>query len=133
MAKLKFYDLDKWHSIYVRLRGANNDGNVPCCSCGKVVFWRDVDAGHFIPRQNKSTRYHEKNVFPQCRKCNRFDNGNPAGYAKFLINNFGDGILDELIYLSHQAKKWTQFEIDNMRDYYKQQAKELAKKKGLII
>lgn len=133
MAKLKFYDLDKWHSLYVRLRDAGPSGDVSCCSCGKVVYWRDVDAGHFIPRQNKSTRYHENNVFGQCRKCNRFDNGNPAGYAKFLINKFGDGILDELIYISHQAKKRTQFEINNLRDYYKQKAKDLAEKKGLIL
>ena len=133
MAKLKFYDIDKWFSIYIRLRDADDDGNCRCCSCSKVGFWKEMDGGHFIPRQNKSTRFHEKNVFAQCRKCNRFDNGNPAGYAKFLLSRFGENILDELIQLSHQAKKWTQFEIDNMRDYYKQKAKELANEKGLIL
>ena len=133
MAKLKFYDLDKWFSIYIRLRDADDDGNCRCCSCSKVGFWKEMDAGHFIPRQNKSTRYHGRNVFAQCRSCNRFYNGNPAGYSKYIISRFGTDILDELIQLSHQAKKWTQFEIDNMRDYYKQKAKELANEKGLIL
>jgi len=133
MPKLKFYDLDKWHSRYVRLRDADENGDVTCCSCGKSVFWKEADAGHFVPRQNKATRYHEKNVFGQCRSCNRFFNGNPAGYSRFLVQRFGFEILDTLILAGHQVKKWTQFEIDNQRDYYKKQAKQLSNEKGLPI
>ena len=138
MAKLKFYDLDKWFSVYIRLRDADDNGNCRCCSCTKEGFWKEMDAGHFIPRQNKSTRYHEKNVFAQCRKCNRFYNGNPAGYAKFLLGHFppsnpDHSILDELIQLSHQAKKWTQTEINELRDYYKNEAIKLSKEKGLPL
>jgi hypothetical protein len=133
MLKLKFYDLDKWHSRYVRLRDADNNGNIRCCSCDKKVFWKDSDAGHFVPRQNKSVRYHEKNVFAQCRSCNRFFNGNPAGYSMFLQKRFGFEILENLVYAGHQTKKWTQFEIDNLRDYYKQEAIKLSKEKGLPI
>ena len=133
MAKLKFYDLDKWFSIWVRLYSSDDDGNSRCVTCGKIGLWRDMDAGHFIPRQNKSTRFDERNVFCQCRKCNRFNNGNPAAYARFLISRYGEDILDELIQLSHQAKKWTQIEINELRDYYKNEAIKLSKEKGLPL
>ena len=92
-----------------------------------------MDAGHYISRSNMSTIYNELNVWAQCRSCNRFKHGNIPEYAVFLKSKFGHDILDQLTYLSHQTKKWTQFEIDNMRDYYKQKAKELANEKGLIL
>ena len=133
MAKLKFYDLDSWYSKYIRLRDADETGNANCCSCGKSGFWKDMDAGHFIPRQNKSVRFNEINTFAQCRKCNRFFNGNPAGFAKFLIGRYGNNILDELIKEGHQAKKWTQTEINELRDYYKNEAIKLSKEKGLPL
>ena len=133
MAKLKFYDLDKWFSIYIRLRDSDDRGNIHCCTCSKLGFWKEMDAGHFIPRQNKSTRFEDKNVFGQCRRCNRFYNGSPAEYAQFLSKRFGEGILDELIQLSHQAKKYTQTEINELRDYYKNEAIKLSKEKGLPL
>ena len=132
MAK-KLHDADRWFSLYIRLRDANNDGEVSCCSCGKQIFWQDSDAGHFIPRQHRSTRYHEKNVHAQCRKCNRFDNGNPGGYSLFLIREYGIKTVEGLTELSHQAAKWTQFEINNIRDTFKQKAIKLAEKKGLQL
>ena len=133
MAKLNFKNLDRWFSLYIRLRDADDNGNIRCCSCQKVVFWRDADAGHFVSRRHKSTRYHERNVHGQCRACNRFDEGNPAGYARFLTVRYSHDILEFLDWKSKQTVKWTQFEIDNMKDNYKQKAEELAEKKGLII
>jgi len=133
MAKKSLHNSDKWFSVYIRLRDADKDGNVHCCSCGKKLFWRDSDAGHFIPRQHRATRYHEKNVFAQCRKCNRFDNGCPAGYAKFLIDEYGKEILVELMTASKGSTRWTSFEISNMAECYKQKAKQLAKEKGIVL
>ena len=133
MDKLKFYDLDIWFGIWVRLRHTDDNGNTRCVTCGKIGLWRDMDAGHFIPRQNKSTRFYERNVFCQCRKCNRFNNGMPAEYALFLIIKYGQNILDELIQLSHRAKKWTQTEINELRDYYKNEAIKLSKEKELPL
>ena len=133
MAKLKLTSCDEWFSKYIRLRDADGNGEIRCCSCGKPVFWKESDAGHFIPRKHRKTRYHEKNVWAQCRACNRFDDGNPAGYAKFLVEKFGLQILDDLLKVSRGSTRWTQFEINNMRDKFKQRAKDLANQKGLIL
>jgi len=133
MAKLKLGDCDKWWSLYIRLRDADENGNIQCCSCQKEVFWKDSDAGHFISRKHRTTRYHEKNVHGQCRACNRFDDGNPPGYALFLIERHGIQILNDLQVASHGSTRWTQFEIDNMRDDFKIKAKQIATKKGLIL
>jgi len=133
MAKNSLAKPDKWFSLYIRLRDADKEGNVTCCSCGKTFYWRDVDAGHFIPRQHRATRYNERNVHSQCRKCNRFDNGNPAGYALFLIEKYGSGVLEELKVASHGATRWTKFEINNMAEAFKARAVELAHQKDLVI
>jgi len=132
MAK-KLHDADRWFSLYIRLRDADELGQIRCCSCGKELYWRDCDAGHFIPRQHRSTRYHDKNVHAQCRKCNRFDNGNPGGYSLFMLKSYGVKTIENLTELSHKAAKWTTFEINNLRDNFKQKAKELAKQKGLEL
>jgi len=131
--KLTLHNADRWFSIYIRLRDADEEGNITCCSCGKKIYWRDADAGHFIPRQHRSTRYYEKNVHGQCRKCNRFDNGCPAGYAQFLINQYGKNILESLMVVSHQQTRWTRFEVDNIAAEFKKRATQLAKQKGIIL
>ena len=131
--KLSLHNADKWFSVYVRLRDADEDGNVTCCSCGKTQFWRDADAGHFIGRKIRATRYCEKNVNAQCRYCNRFLDGNSAGYATFLISKFGIKILEDLDLASRGTTHWTAFEIQNMADNFKARAIELAKQKGLQL
>lgn len=156
MAKKKkkpsLHNADKWFSIYIRLRDVGEDGYGHCCSCGKRLFWRDGDAGHFIPRQHRSTRFHQKNVHLQCRKCNRFDNGAPAGYALFLFKKY-DQLYDEngkpffpARYLSHEEStvnmlgelskrivKWTAFEINNMAYNFQEAAKQIANEKGIVL
>ncbi|HDY66584.1 MAG TPA: recombinase [Candidatus Scalindua sp.] len=139
MAKLKLSSCDEWWSLYIRARDCDESGMGRCCSCSKGVFWKDADAGHFISRRHRATRYNEKNVHLQCRACNRFDDGNPAGYALFLMRVYGNDdyyderVIIDLRVLSRGSTRWTQFEINSMRDDFKIKAKQLAKEKGLIL
>jgi len=136
MAKKKpsLHNADKWFSIYTRIRDCDGDGEGVCCSCGKSkIYWRDADAGHFIPRQHRATRYHERNVHLQCRHCNRFNNGAPGGYASFIIQRYGVSTLENLDRLSRTTVKWTAFEINNMAETFKQKAQQIAKEKGIIL
>lgn len=88
--------LDRIFSEYIRRRDADENGYATCCTCGKRDLWQDMDAGHFVPRQHKSTRYEETNVHAQCRKCNRFNNGEPSAYALFLMKKYDDDIVQLL-------------------------------------
>lgn len=71
------------------------------------------------------------NVHAQGRYDNRFNNGNPCGYGKFMLEKYGPDVFDKLEQLKNKTVKITKFEIDNMVNYYKQQVKQLREEKRL--
>ena len=84
-----------------------------------------MDCGHFIPRKHLKTRWHEKNTGPQCVECNRFGNGEVDEFREYIAIKYGSHVLDELYLLSHIETHFTQFEIDELTEYYKTKIKEL--------
>ncbi len=48
-----------------------------------------MDCGHFHSRRNMNTRWDEENCHGQCRRCNRFEQGNLLDYRDNLINKLG--------------------------------------------
>lgn len=121
--------LDKWFSLYIRLRDSDANGYGRCISCGKLVHYKDADCGHFINRQHMNTRYDERNCNLQCTKCNRFDEGNNVGYMQGLVKKYGEGIIEGLHLKKHLYKKFSDFELKELTKYYKQKVKELEKVK----
>jgi 5-methylcytosine-specific restriction endonuclease McrA len=122
--------LDRIFSEYIRLRDADTNGYCRCISCGSIHHWKEMDAGHFVNRSHMSTRYDERNVNAQCRKCNRFDEGNPIGYARGLIKKYGKGIIDELEVKKHSVSRTTESEYRLLVNHYKVEVMELKKVKG---
>ena len=85
--------LDKVFSEYIRLRdtsGHSKDGYFKCISCGQIKPYSQADCGHYIGRQHMATRYNEINCNAQCRACNRFEEGNKAGYRRSLVQKYGE-------------------------------------------
>jgi hypothetical protein len=119
--------LDKVFSEYIRLRDSRIDGYGKCISCGRLIHWKDGDAGHYINRRNYSVRWNEKNVHLQCRFCNRFNEGNAAGYTQGLIKKYGEGIIEELEVAKSFPAKYTDFELNELIKVYKLKIKELRK------
>ena len=70
--------LDKEFSLFIRLRDSSG-GYFKCISCGQIKPFEQADCGHYINRQHMSTRFDEMNCNAQCRKCNRFMEGNMSG------------------------------------------------------
>ena len=62
VSKLK-KELDKWFSLFIRLREAtDNEGLVQCVTCGVVRHYKDgMQNGHFQSRKHLSTRFDEEN------------------------------------------------------------------------
>lgn len=112
--------LDKIFSEYIRIRDSDEYGFIRCISCGRRVHWKEADAGHYIPRSHKSTRWNEKNVNTQCRQCNRYENGNLEAYRIGLIKKYGFGTLEELkclkLEIAHISNTWIKDKIK----YYQQ-------------
>ena len=123
--------LDDIFSKYIRLRDSDDNGIFHCISCGKPVFWKDGDNGHFVNRSHMSLRYSEKNCNAQCRHCNRFDEGNNIGYQRGLIEKYGDEIIKELEIAKHSSNHISDAEARIMINHYKQEVAKLLKEKNL--
>jgi len=124
---------DKWFSIYIRLRDADDDGYIRCCTCGRVKKWREADCGHFIKRQFVGVRFSEFNCHAQCKGCNNFLQGNDVNYSQFIIEKYGRDRFDLLMSAKRKSGKISQFEVDIIAKEYKEKATKLAKEKGLTI
>src|SRR3990167_1977322 len=105
--------LDRVFSEYIRKKNANHQGFVTCITCKKIEFWKDTDAGHYISREHLETRFDERNVWPQCRACNRFHEGRKDEYALALIEKFGESILKELNKAKYSYKRYSEGELKN--------------------
>jgi hypothetical protein len=110
---------DDWFSKYIRIRDADNNGYIRCISCGKIVHWKNADAGHFIKRQHIALRFNEQNVNAQCKLCNCFEQGNDIGYAKGLDKKYGPGTADKLRAMKNGTLHLGKFELKVIADHYK--------------
>ena len=117
--------LDRIFSKYIRMRDADTDGNIRCCTCGKLVEWKRSDCGHFHNRRHMAIRWDEQNCNAQCRKCNRFEEGEKDRYLEFMEFNYGQETLDRLALLKRIGRKWSVFELEAMIALYKDEVKKL--------
>ena len=126
-------DAKLWNvfSEYIRLRDADEFGNCKCFTCGLIRHWRQVDCGHGIGRQHKSTKFDEKNNHAQCKRCNGFEGGRMDVYKQRVDERYGPGTWDALEVKSRMTCKRGKFEIDTMTEYYRQEVKKLKQLKGL--
>lgn len=98
-------ELDRVFSIYVRQKYADENGNVACYTCGKVMHWKQIQAGHFVSRQYLATRWNEDNVKPQCVGDNIFGNGKPLDFEEHLKEELGEEYVEEMKKSRHQVLK----------------------------
>lgn len=124
-------ELDNIFSKYIRLRDSDKSGYCRCISCGKLVFWKYIQNGHFVNRKHMSTRFDEYNCNAQCLSCNCFDEGNNLGYSAGLVRKYGKSVLDILLIRKNQMKKWSDFEIKKLINHYKKEVDKLLKEKLL--
>lgn len=123
MNKALVKKLDRSFSKYIRARDTK-DGVGKCCSCGQIKLYAELDAGHFINRKHYSLRWREDNVHAQCIPCNRFDEGNSAGYALFMIDKYGKSHVEYLEGLKHSYAGYVDSELELLIQDYKTRLKE---------
>lgn len=119
--------IDKVFHEYIRRRDAdNNTGNCNCISCGKTIHFSESDAGHFISRKYLITRYDERNVNLQCRKCNRFEYGRQYEYSIAL----GQELSQELLQTSRSMVKYTDADWQEIYKEFNDKLNEIKKKQN---
>jgi hypothetical protein len=130
ISKLK-KELDKWFSLYIRLREATDEGMCQCFTCGKVAYYKKLQCGHFQSRRHLSTRWHEWNCQVQCVKCNMYEQGEQWKFGISLNAKYGEGTSNELGFLAQQNGKKLAWELEEDILYYKTIVNNLKKEKGL--
>lgn len=113
-------ELDKWFSLYIRLRNSDHRGYSTCVTCGKVDHYKKLQAGHFASRKHYATRWDEENVQVQSYGCNVMQQGQQYLFAKWLDKEYGEGKADELINKSHQVVKFSDQDLLDKIAYYKE-------------
>jgi len=130
IAKLK-KELDKWFSLFIRLRNATNEGLCQCLTCGKVDHYKRMQCGHFQSRRHMSTRWHPKNCDVQCVKCNMYEQGEQFKFGFRIDNKYGNGTAYELQQLAKQINKVSRTDYEENISYYKEAVNKLKKEKGI--
>lgn len=125
--------LDKYFSLYIRLRDTMPSGYFRCISCGKIKPFEDADCGHFHSRIHMATRFDEDNCHAECRWCNRFSADHLIGYQRNLIQKIGQGKFDLLNVKAHSTKHYCDFELEAMIEHYKKECKRLSSLKGIRV
>jgi hypothetical protein len=121
----------KVFSEFIRLRDADDNGVCRCFTCGFTADWKRFDAGHGISRQHKQTKYDERNVSAQCKRCNGFEGGRREVFKDRVNEKYGPQTWEKLEVMSRTTCKRDKFEIDVMTSYYKKEVEKLRKLKGL--
>lgn len=120
----------KLFSEWVRRRFASHSGRVVCVTCGGRDHWRVMHAGHFFPKSRGLVYYfHEKNVHVQCVVCNLFRAEQAKiDYTVFMIEKYGEGIIDELEALSRNPVKYYRSDYEQLIAVYKERLEMLDRR-----
>lgn len=103
----------KLTSEYVRRKNADSNGYVSCVTCGLTKHYKEIQAGHFIPKaQGLSIYFDLRNIHPQCYRCNINLGGNGPEYYTFMLREYGTEVIDELRKLSKTTIKISKGEYE---------------------
>lgn len=95
---VKWLDGELWRltSLLVRQLHADDRGIVRCVTCGTHSEWRYVDAGHFMSRKHKSTKFDLMNLGPRCKQCNGPGHGRQADFGAWIDRKYGPGTAEKI-------------------------------------
>lgn len=111
-------------SRFIRLSHADENGMVRCFTCGALKNWKEAQAGHYHHGTVSLNLYFdERNVKPQCVRCNMWLSGNGAEYALGLQRLYGPQILETLDAEKNMRDKYYDSELQSMIDMYKMKLK----------
>tara|TARA_R110000868_G_scaffold207972_5_gene457114 strand:+ start:1390 stop:1812 length:423 start_codon:yes stop_codon:yes gene_type:complete len=115
----------------VRMKAAiaeDINGYVTCVSCGEKRHWKELDAGHYFSRCDKSVKLMEENIHPQCKGCNiKMSHGDTkvvSAYRRYMVEMYGEDFLEYLEKLAWTPKKFDRAEIEALTKDLKAQIKE---------
>lgn len=117
--------LDRVFSEYIRRRDADEEGRAACSTCRRVAHWKELQCGHWIKRQHRSTRWDDRNCAVQCGACNLYKSGAMDDFAGYLLERYGKETVEELLALKRKTVKHTRADLEEMIERFQQKIVEL--------
>ena len=96
-------------------------GLIPCYTCGAMRHWKEMDAGHYIGRSNRGTRFDLRNIRPQCTRCNAYEEGQHWKFRQALVAELGAKEVESLEFTasiwgaSKHSREWLIEQIQTWR------------------
>lgn len=118
---------DTLFSRKIRLLHANDKGFVNCYTCGRLMFWKDAQCGHYVSRQYNQLRYCVQNSKPQCSNCNVWRRGNYSAYAAHLVKDSGPDILEWYETERRKIKQYSVKELLELHDTLEEEVNNLSR------
>ena len=99
-----------------------------CITCGKVLSWIRMDAGHWKGRGlggGSGTYFDERNIHLQCKRCNGFEGGRPKEHEEYIRQNYGQEVVEELERKHRIPLDTRESAMKAMEIFYKEKFQEL--------
>lgn len=123
-------------SLYVRTRDAiRTTGGIELCVCvtcpavkkRRGAGAEGIQAGHWpqIAGRSNSVLFVEEGVHGQCWQCNEHFHGNRDAYDQFMLETYGQEVMDRLRLLKGQTVKYSIAEFNEIEDKYTAMAEAL--------
>lgn len=103
---------------------------IKCCTCGDIITIREAQAGHYFSRGmggGSGAYFDERNINTQCCVCNSFEGGNIQIYTEFMLQRWGQDVIDELQILHKGGRRYGNGKLEAIRIMYKEMFNELLK------
>ncbi len=118
----------KYFQMWGRLRDADELGMVKCVH-GAYKHYTEIDGGHYIPADIKSTCFDEININPQ-EKIMNMRMMHPLvnqEYTDYMIDRYGQDEVEKLEARSYLTVKYLLFELKEIAKKYKTMCDEKVK------
>lgn len=109
-------------SIFIRTKDADAEGYVLCVTCPSPVrlLWNsgEIHAGHWI---HNRLDFDERNVHPQCVKCNyHWNTGVNVAYSIYMAKTYGVEVMEELQLLANTlGNRYSRDELNELLIKYR--------------
>jgi len=113
---------------FCRIRDCRGEIGGVCITCKKYYPFAQLQGGHFIPSTYSAVQFDERNVNAQCVGCNMFKRGNLIEYFPAMERKYKRKVVDELLSMKHELKKWRTWELEEMIVLYREETKRLQEK-----
>ena len=84
-----------------------------------------MDAGHFISRDRKSTKFDPRNIHSQCQACNRFKSGKQYEMGLYIDQKYGEGTAAEILIKSKGTTRRNRFDYEFLITEFKEKLEKL--------